>query len=57
MSALVQELVAGLIVLAALAYVVYKFAFAGRRPRRKRGPDVPISRLRRAPRASDRKRG
>jgi hypothetical protein len=39
--------IVALVVGAALAYVVYRFFFASRRPpRRKRGPDVPLSRLR-----------
>jgi hypothetical protein len=52
-----QEPVAALIVLAAAAYLVWKVGWASRSRRRpRRGPDVPIARLRRAPRASDRKR-
>ena len=51
-----QEPIAFLIVAAAAVYIVWKFFWAGRRPRRKRGPDVPLARLKRAPRAADRKR-
>jgi hypothetical protein len=41
-----QLAIVALVVGAAFAYVIYRFFFAGRRPRRKRGPDVPLSRLR-----------
>jgi hypothetical protein len=41
-----QELIVALVVVAAAAYVVWKFSFAGRRPPRKRGIDVPLSNLR-----------
>jgi hypothetical protein len=51
-----QEPIAALIIVGALAYLVWKLGFASRRPRRPRGPDVPLSRLKRAPRAADRKR-
>ncbi len=51
-----QEPVAALIVIGAVVYLVWKMGWASRRRRPRRGPDVPIARLRRAPRASDRKR-
>jgi hypothetical protein len=41
-----QLAIVALVVGASAAYVIYRFFFAGRRPRRKRGPDVPLSRLR-----------
>jgi len=41
-----QGVIVALVVGAATAYVVYRFFFAGRKPRRRRGPDVPLSRLR-----------
>ena len=53
-----QEPIVALIVIAAAVYVVWKLGFAGSRQKKpSKKPDVPISRLRRAPRASDRKRG
>jgi len=51
-----QEPIAALVVALAALYIVWKLGWAGRRPRRSRRPDVPLARLRRAPRASDRKR-
>jgi len=36
---------AALIVVLALCYLVWKLGFASRPRRRKRGPDVPVSRL------------
>jgi hypothetical protein len=41
-----QEVVVAIIVAAAFVFVVWKLFLADRRPRRKRGPDVPLSRLR-----------
>jgi hypothetical protein len=38
-----QDLVAALVVLAAVAYLIWKWGFAGMRAKRK--PDVPIGRL------------
>ena len=46
MSDTAQELVVALVVGLAVAYVIYRFFFAGRRPKRKRGFDVPLSNLR-----------
>jgi hypothetical protein len=40
-----QAWTAGLIVAAAIAYLVWKIGFASRRRPKKRGPDVPASRL------------
>jgi hypothetical protein len=40
-----QPIAAGVVVVLAVAYLVWKLAFEGRKPRRKRGPDVPVSRL------------
>ena len=40
---------AGLIVVADVAYLVWKVGFSTRRPRKKAGPDVPVSRLVRRP--------
>lgn len=40
-----QPIVAGLVVVLAVIYLVWKFGFEGRTPRKKRGPDVPLSRL------------
>lgn len=46
MSDTLQGVIVALVVGAAVAYVIFRFFFAGRRPRRRRGPDVPLSRLR-----------
>jgi hypothetical protein len=46
MSAGAQEVAVAIIVALAAAYVLWKFFFAGRRPRSRRGPDVPLSNLR-----------
>lgn len=40
-----QAWAAGGVVLLAIAYLVWKLGIAPRRPRTKRGPDVPVSRL------------
>jgi hypothetical protein len=41
-----QEVATSLVVLAALAYIVFKMGFASRLGRRIVRPDVPVSRLR-----------
>jgi hypothetical protein len=46
-ATMLQDLAALLVVLAALAYLVWKFGWARRTPRVRRGPDVPLSRLKR----------
>ena len=38
-----QDVVAAIVVLLAVAYLIWKWGFAGGRPKRK--PDVPLSRL------------
>lgn len=40
-----QPIVAGLVVVLAVIYLVWKLGFEGRAPKKKRGPDVPLSRL------------
>jgi hypothetical protein len=40
-----QPIAAGAVVALAVIYLVWKLGFEGRKPRRKRGPDVPVSRL------------
>ncbi|MBX3246171.1 MAG: hypothetical protein KF901_03235 [Myxococcales bacterium] len=40
-----QAWAAGAVVLLAVAYLVWKLGIAPRRPRVRRGPDVPVSRL------------
>jgi len=44
-----QPIAAGVVVALAVVYLVWKLGFEGRKPRRKRGPDVPVSRLVRKP--------
>lgn len=44
---MIQDLAALLAVLGALAFLVWKFGWARRSPRVRRGPDVPLSRLKR----------
>jgi hypothetical protein len=48
-----QEVIVALVVAAAAGYVIWRFFFAGSRPRRKRGPDVPLANLRRKPPRSE----
>jgi hypothetical protein len=44
-----QEAIVAIVVALAAVYVIWRFFFAGSRPRRKRGPDVPLRNLRRKP--------
>ncbi|MCB9602851.1 MAG: hypothetical protein H6720_21240 [Sandaracinus sp.] len=40
-----QPIAAGVVVALASVYLVWKLGFADRKPRRKRGPDVPVRKL------------
>lgn len=51
-----QAVATGLVVAAAIAYLVYKVLLASRPPRRRAGPDVPLGRLTRSARSRRGKR-
>ncbi|MCB9634199.1 MAG: hypothetical protein H6721_18915 [Sandaracinus sp.] len=40
-----QPIAAGVVVALACVYLVWKLGFSDRKPRRKRGPDVPVAKL------------